>query len=102
MERQIGVSWPLCAPGLASLGVTASIPLHIVVQQLLLGRTEGLAPQQLAAFISGWTSLLDLLKRPELCLPEAPAEVQAALIELVDAIERAQDTVLGDDDDASP
>lgn len=81
--------------------MTASIPLHIVVQQLLLGRTEGLAPQQLAAFISGWTSLLDLLKRPELCLPEASDEVQAALAALAGAIERAQDTVLGDDDDAS-
>ena len=81
--------------------MTASIPLHLVVQQLLLGRTEGLAPQQLAAFISGWTSLLDLLKRPELCLPGAPGEVHAALVALAGAIERAQDTVLGDDDDDS-
>ena len=74
----------------------------MVVQQLLLGRTEGLAPPQLAAFVSGWTSLLDLLRRPELCLPAAPPEVHAALVELVDAIERAQETVLGDDDDATP
>jgi hypothetical protein len=81
--------------------VTASIPLHIVVQQLLLGRTEGLAPQQLAAFISGWTSLLDLLKAPRAVPPEASDEVQAALAALAGAIERAQDTVLGDDDDAS-
>ena len=81
--------------------MTASIPLHLVVQQLLLGRTEGLAPQQLAAFISGWTSLLDLLKRPELCLPGEAGEVHAALVALAGAIERAQDTVLGDDDDDS-
>ena len=36
-----------------------------MVQQLLLGRTEGLPAPQLAAFLSGWTSLLDLLKRPD-------------------------------------
>ncbi len=70
-----------------------------MVQQLLLGRTEGLAPNQVAAFISGWTSLLDLLKRTELCLPDAPEAVREALVELVEAIERAQDTVLGDDDE---
>lgn len=78
-----------------------SLPLHIVVQQLLLGRTEGLPAPQLAAFLSGWTSLLDLLKRPELCLPDAAPEVHAALVTLVEQIEGAQQTVLGDDDDAS-
>ena len=72
----------------------------MLVQQLLLGRTEGLSAPQLAAFISGWTSLLDLLKRPELCLPDASAEVHAALTELVEAIHRAQEQVLGDDEDA--
>ena len=80
--------------------MTASIPLHLVVQQLLLGRTENLSAPQLAAFMSGWTSLLDLLRRPELCLPDASSEVQEALTELVKAIERAQTTVLDDDDDA--
>lgn len=81
--------------------MTVSLPLHIVVQQLLLGRTEGLPAPQLAAFLSGWTSLLDLLKRPELCLPGATAEVHAALLALVEQIEGAQETVLGSDDDAS-
>ncbi len=80
--------------------MTLSLPLHIVVQQLLLGRTDGLTAPQLAAFLSGWTSLLDLLKRPELCLPGASSEVQAALAELVEQIEGAQTTVLGSDDDA--
>lgn len=79
--------------------MTLSLPLHIVVQQLLLGRTDGLTAPQLAAFLSGWTSLLDLLKRPELCLPDASSEVQAALAELVEQIEDAQLTVLGSDDD---
>jgi hypothetical protein len=73
----------------------------MVVQQLLLGRTDELSPPQLAAFLSGWTSLLDLLKRPELCLPAASPEVQAALVELAAQIEDAQAAVLQDDDDAS-
>ncbi len=80
--------------------MTLSLPLHIVVQQLLLGRTDGLTAPQLAAFLSGWTSLLDLLKRPELCLPGASSEIHAALVELVEQIEDAQTTVLGSDDDA--
>ena len=80
--------------------MTVSIPLHLVVQQLLLGRTETLSAPQLAAFMGGWTSLLDLLRRPELCLPDASSDVQEALTELVKAIERAQTIVLGDDDDA--
>jgi hypothetical protein len=79
--------------------VTASLPLHLVVQQLLLGRTDELSPPQLAAFLSGWTSLLDLLKRPELCLPAASPEVHAALAELAEQIERAQAVVLEHDDD---
>lgn len=78
-----------------------SLPLHIVVQQLLLGRTEGLSAPQLAAFLSGWTSLLDVLKRPELCLPDAAPEVHSALVELAMQIEDAQAAVLTDDDDAS-
>lgn len=71
----------------------------MLVQQLLLGRTEGLSGPQLAAFLSGWTSLLDLLRRPEVCVPDAAPEVQEALRSLVEQIERAQAEILGDDDD---
>lgn len=71
----------------------------MVISQLLLGRTEGLSASQLAAFLSGWTSLLDLLKRPELCLPDAAPEVHDALRSLVQQIELAQAEILGDDDD---
>lgn len=70
----------------------------MVVQQLLLGRTDELSAPQLAAFLSGWTSLLDLLKRPELCIPGGSPEVHAALVELAEQIEQAQDAVLRDDD----
>jgi hypothetical protein len=71
----------------------------MVIRQLLLGRTEGLSAPQLAAFLSGWTSLLDLLKRPELCLPDAAPEVHDALRSLVQQIELAQAEILSDDDD---
>lgn len=71
----------------------------MLIQQLLLGRTEGLTASQLAAFLSGWTSLLDLLKRPELCLPDAAPEVQEALRSLAREIERAQTEILSDDDE---
>lgn len=71
----------------------------MVIRQLLLGRTEGLSAPQLAAFLSGWTSLLDLLKRPELCLPDAAPEVHDALRSLVQQIELAQAEILSDDED---
>lgn len=71
----------------------------MLVQQLLLGRTEGLSGPQLAAFLSGWTSVLELLRRPELCLPDASPEVQEALRALVEQIERAQAEILSDDDE---
>lgn len=74
----------------------------MLVQQLLLGRTEGLSAPQLAAFLSGWTSVLELLRRSELCLPDAPPEVQEALRALVEQIERAQAEILSDDDAQDP
>lgn len=71
----------------------------MLIQQLLLGRTEGLTASQLAAFLSGWTSLLDLLKRPDVCLPDAAPEVHEALRSLAREIERAQAEILSDDDE---
>jgi len=71
-------------------------PLHILVQQLLLGRTEDLSAPQLAAFVDGWSSLLELLEREELCLPDAAPEVRAELSALVLRIREAQEEILGD------
>lgn len=71
----------------------------MLIRQLLLGRTDGLSASQLAAFLSGWTSLLDLLKRPELCLPDAAPEVHEALRSLVQQIELAQAEILSDEDE---
>ncbi len=73
-----------------------STPLHILVQQLLFGRTEGLSAPQLAAFVDGWSSLLDLLERPEVCLPEASDEVREGLSALAQRIREAQEEILDD------
>ncbi len=74
-----------------------ALPLHFLVRQLLLGRTEGLSGPQLAAFLSGWTSLLEVLKRPELCVPDASPEVHDALRALALQVERAQAEILADE-----
>jgi hypothetical protein len=74
-----------------------STPLHILVQQLLFGRTEGLTAPQLAAFVDGWSSLLDLLERPDLCLPDASDEVREGLSALAQRIRQAQEEILEDD-----
>lgn len=52
---------------------------------------------QLAAFVDGWTSLLELLKRPEVCMPDAPESERQVLVQLVEDIETAQRRALGDD-----
>jgi len=74
-------------------------PLHILVQQLLLGRTEDLSAGQLAAFLSGWTSILDLLERTEVCFPEGPEELRMGLFALVQRIRRAQEEILESDEE---
>ncbi|HGG56653.1 MAG TPA: hypothetical protein ENK31_02525, partial [Nannocystis exedens] len=71
-----------------------STPLHILVQQLLLGRTEDLSAPQLAAFVDGWSSLLELIERTDVCLPDGSAEVQEGLSALVSRIRRAQEEIL--------
>jgi hypothetical protein len=70
----------------------------LLVRELLLARTEGLEPPQLAAFVSGWTSALELLARTDLTLPDAEVAVRDAVARIVELIEHAQRDVLGDDD----
>lgn len=74
----------------------STTPLPILVRQFLLGRTEGLAAPQVAAFISGWTSALELLRRTDLLLPGASQEMRAAMALLLDELDRAQDVALAD------
>ncbi|MBK6919657.1 MAG: hypothetical protein IPH07_19845 [Deltaproteobacteria bacterium] len=78
-------------------------PLALLVRELLLSRSEGLAPAQLAAFIQGWTSALELLARTDLTVPEVEPVVHAAVATLVGRVEAASREVLSEDeDDAAP
>lgn len=72
--------------------------LERLVQQLLLARTEGLGPRELAAFVDGWSSMLELVGRSDLSLPDAAPELRAGLCDVVAAIRRAQARVLDDED----
>ncbi len=76
-------------------------PLALLVRELLMVRTEGLSPPALAAFISGWTSALELVARTDLTLPGANEELRGAIARVVGCIEREQRELLSDEDDAS-
>lgn len=73
--------------------------LDILVQELLLARTDGLAPSELAAFVDGWSSLLELFGRTDLTLPAASAETRTGLEDLVRAVRSAQARVLEEESD---
>lgn len=75
------------------------VPLQTLLGQLLLGRMEGLGAPGVAAFLLGWSSALELLRRTDVVLPTADGEVRHALQQLVDTLERAQRAVLEDDPD---
>lgn len=68
--------------------------LSALVTQLLLGRLDGLSGPQVAAFIMGWSAMLDLLRRTDLTAPDATDEVRAAIDAVVARIERAQAAAL--------
>lgn len=72
--------------------------LELLIRELLLERTHKLDGATLAAFIDGWSSVLDLLARVDLLLPAAPRELRESLIELVGRIRRLQHQALADDD----
>ena len=72
------------------------LPLDQLVEQFLTGRVDGLGAPQVAAFVSGWSSALELVRRTDLTIPEQTEEVKRAVARLVEAIERAQRTALAD------
>jgi len=73
-----------------------SAPLRRLVHQLLLGRVSELEPEETLAFVRGWSSAFELMRRTDLTIPEAPADVQSAVAEIVDSIEAARRRVLGE------
>ena len=75
-----------------------SAPLRRLVHQLLLGRVSELDPEATLAFVRGWSSAFELMRRTDLTIPEAPPDVKSAVEEIVNAIEAARLRVLGDAD----
>jgi hypothetical protein len=70
-----------------------------LVEQILVARVDGLQGPQVAAFVSGWSSALEVIRRTDLLLPSASPEVRRAIADMVAAIEHAQSIVLADPDD---
>jgi hypothetical protein len=70
--------------------------LETLVGELLLERTERLDALQLAAYVDGWTGLLDLLRRTSLILPRAEPELHDAVAEVVERIRAASSRALDD------
>jgi hypothetical protein len=68
---------------------SSSSALRRLVREHLLGRSEGLPPASLAAFISGWGSALQLLRRAHAELPWVSPQQQRWVGELIDAVEDA-------------
>ena len=78
------------------LAIVSAPALETLVHALLIERTEGLGAAQLAAYIDGWSSLLDLVRRSQLLLPHATPEDHARIAELVERIRAATATALDD------
>lgn len=70
-----------------------------LVKQFLVGRVDDLDAQGVAAFVSGWTSALELMKRTDLILPDADEAVTDAVVRLVSLIESVQREVLTDEEE---
>mgnify|MGYP007032564662 FL=1 len=74
-------------------------PVQRLIQQLLVARLEGLDGRAVAAFLSGWSSALDLIRRIDLTMPDAEPKVVETVRGLVSLIERAQHATFEDPDD---
>ncbi|MCA9650437.1 MAG: hypothetical protein H6712_25240 [Myxococcales bacterium] len=77
---------------------SSSAALRRLVREHLLERSEGMSPASLAAFIAGWGSALDLLRRSEAELPWVSPERHRWIVELIDAVEEASRVELDDED----
>lgn len=86
---------PVSAP---SSWKSSSPALRRLVRQHLLERSEGLPPASLAAFIAGWGSALELLRRSHAELPWVSPQDHRSIGELLDAVEQAARAELDDDE----
>lgn len=70
--------------------------LRRLVREHLLERSDGMSPAALAAFVSGWGSALDLMRRSHAALPWVSAEQQRWIGDLLDAVQAASKAELDD------
>jgi hypothetical protein len=68
-----------------------------LVRELLLARTDGLEARQMAAFVDGWTSVLELIRRTDLTVPDAQPALHSAIGQIVERIRAAQAIALDDE-----
>ncbi|MEX1363964.1 MAG: hypothetical protein AB1Z98_12615 [Nannocystaceae bacterium] len=76
---------------------SSSPALRRLVREHLLVRSEGMSPASLAAFIAGFGSALDLLRRSQAELPWVSPERYRSVVELIDAVQDAARDELDDD-----
>lgn len=78
-----------------------SIELRRLVQQVVLGRVADLDAASTAAFVRGWASALDLVRRTDLTLPGASAQTASVVVGVVDLLEAARRRALEDEDESA-
>lgn len=78
---------------------TLTVPVAQLVSQYLEGRLDGLPAAGVASFVLGWTSALELVRRTDVTLPDAPDNVRQGIAQLCAAIEQATKAVLADPED---
>lgn len=76
---------------------SSELALRRLVREHLLERSEGMPPASLAAFITGWGSALDMLRRAQAELPWMSAERHRWIVELIDVVEEASRAELEDE-----
>ncbi len=57
-----------------------------------------MAASEVAAYLSGWSNALELVRRTDLTMPTASSELHRAMAAAVRAIEAATASVLADED----
>lgn len=71
--------------------------LRRLVSQSLMAHGEDLPAPQVAAYISGWTNALQLVRRTDLTMPSASDDLHRAVAAVVTALDAAARSVLDED-----
>ncbi|MBV1857745.1 MAG: hypothetical protein KUG77_04975 [Nannocystaceae bacterium] len=71
--------------------------LNRLVSQSLMAHGEELPAPQVAAYLSGWSSALELVRRTDLTMPTASPELHRAMASVVAALDAAARSVLDED-----